>query len=69
MALDGSPAVHQSIQFDQGDLLVLSSLSDLLGVLAEALPIGSTSDLLVEPLARVCDTMKLGEQFRLTHLV
>ena len=69
MTLDGAPAVHQSIQLGQGDLLVLSSLRHLLSILAEVLPLESTCDLVVEPFARACDTAELGNQLRLAHLV
>ena len=69
MALNGSSAVHQPVHPGQGGLLVLSSPSDLSGVPAEALPLDSTCDLLVEPFERVRDMAELSNQLRLAHLV
>jgi hypothetical protein len=40
-----------------------------MGLLAEPLPLGSPGDLLFEPFASVCDTMELGEQLLLAHLI
>jgi hypothetical protein len=69
VALDGSPAVHQTAHFGQEGLAIVSSLGDLSIIFAETLPLGGTYDLPVEPLARVCDTTELGDQLMLIHLV
>jgi hypothetical protein len=69
MSLDGSPAVHQSTHLGQEDLSFLSGSGSFMGFLAEPLPLGSPGDLLVEPFASVCDTIELGEQLLLAHLI
>jgi hypothetical protein len=68
MPLDSSPAVHQSIHLGQGRLPVVSGPGDRLGVIAEALPLGGTRDLSIEPFARVCETVELRNQLVLAHL-
>jgi hypothetical protein len=69
MALNGSPAVHQSVQFGQSSLRVPSSPSNLLGVTDEPPPLCSKRDVSVEPFACVYDTTELGDQVQLAHLV
>lgn len=69
MSLDGSPAVHQPTHLGQEDRSFLSRLGSFMGALAEPLPMGSPSDLLVEPFASVCDTMEFSDQILLAHLI
>jgi hypothetical protein len=59
MPFDSSPAVHQSIHLGQERLPVVSGPGDRLGVIAEALPLGGTRDLSIEPFARACETVEL----------
>jgi hypothetical protein len=66
MALNGSPTVHQAVQFGQSSLRVPS---DLLGVTDEPPPLCSKRDVSVEPFACVYDTTELGDQVQLAHLV
>jgi hypothetical protein len=69
MSLDGSPAVHQSTHLGHEDLSFLSGSDSFMGFLAEPLPLGRPGDFLVEPFASVCDTIELGEQLLLAHLI
>ena len=69
MPLDSPPAVHQPTHLGQVRLPVVSGQDDRLGVIAEALPLGGTRDLLIEPFARVCETVELRNQLLLAPLV
>jgi hypothetical protein len=69
MPLDSSPAVHQPIHRGQERLPVVSGQGERLGVIAEALPLGGTRDLSIEPFACVCETVELRNQLVLAHLI
>ena len=69
MPFDSPPAVHQLIYLGQERLRVVSGQGDRLGVIAEALPLGGTRDLLIEPFARVCETVEFRNQLLLAHLI
>jgi len=69
MPFDSPPAVHQLIHLGQERLRVVSGQGDRLGVNAEALPLGGTRELSIEPFARVCETVELRNQLVLAHLI
>lgn len=64
-----APAIHQSAHRDEESPLVLSSGHSVRAIRAAPLVLDGVGDLEVEPLAFGCNTVELGEQLLLTHLI